>query len=93
MHARHAVLAVASSLLFLLTALPAHADQKIKTKSNIKNDRVASTCGEGCNEAGHAWAMQNKIANENDCASSSTSFTEGCKVYLQEQRLAKSLSN
>jgi hypothetical protein len=82
MHARHAVLAVASSLLFLLTALPAHADQKIKTKSNIKNDRVASTCGEGCNEAGHAWAAENKVVNERDCASSSASFTEGCKAYL-----------
>ena len=43
MHVRPAALVVAS-LLLLLVALSASADQKIKTRSNIQNDRVASTC-------------------------------------------------
>lgn len=91
MHARHAV--VVSSLLFLLAALPAHADQKIKTKSNIKNDRIAASCGDGCNEAGQAWAAENKVADASDCESTSPSFTEGCKAYLESRRVSKPASD
>ncbi|HYM85319.1 MAG TPA: hypothetical protein VET30_01155 [Pseudoxanthomonas sp.] len=93
MHARHAVVAIASSLLLLLAALPARADQKIKTKSNIKNDRIAATCGDGCNEAGQAWAAESKATSVSDCESTSPSFTEGCKAYLQAQQVPKPVSD
>jgi hypothetical protein len=91
MHARHVVLFAAAA--FLLIALPALADQKIKTKSNIKNDRVASTCGQTCDAAGHAWAAENKVVDAATCDSSSPAFTEGCKAYLKEQAAATPPSN
>ena len=93
MHARHAVVAIASSLLLLLAALPAHADQKIKTKSNIKNDRIAATCGDACNEAGQAWAAENRVTSAADCESASPSFTEGCRAYLQARQAPKPASD
>lgn len=86
MHARHALLALASSLLFVLAATPAFADQKIKTKSNIKNDRIASTCGQDCGEAGQKWAMENRITDAEACNSTSPAFTDGCKAYLKAQQ-------
>ena len=82
MHARKAV---ASSLVLLLVALPALADQKIKTKSNIKNDRIASTCGDRCEDAGKTWAAENKITTPADCDSSSPAFTKGCQDHLKAQ--------
>ena len=85
MHARHALLALASSLLFVLAVAPAFADQKIKTKSNIKNDRIASTCGQDCAEAGQKWATENRITDAEACNSTSPAFTDGCKVYLKAQ--------
>ena len=85
MHARHALLALASSLLFVLAATPVFADQKIKTKSNIKNDRIASTCGQDCAEAGQKWATENRITDAEACNSTSPAFTDGCKVYLKAQ--------
>jgi hypothetical protein len=92
MHARPAALVVAS-LLLLLVALPASADQKIKTKSNIKNDRVASTCTQDCAAAGHAWASENKVTDPAACDSSSAAFTEGCKAYVKEQSASSPASN
>ena len=86
MHARHAQLVLASSLLFALAAAPAFADQKVKTKSNIKNDRVASTCAQDCAQAGQKWAMENRIADAEACASTSPAFTEGCKAYIKAQQ-------
>lgn len=91
MHARHVAFAVAS--LLLLLALPASADQKIKTKSNIKNDRVASTCAQDCEAAGHAWALESKVTDPATCNSSSAAFTEGCKAYVKEQSAAPPASN
>ncbi len=82
MHVRPAALVVAS-LLLLLVALSASADQKIK--SHIKNDRVASTCTQNCKAAGHAWAPENKVTDPAACDSRSAAFTEGCKVYLKER--------
>jgi hypothetical protein len=82
MHARKVV---ASSLMLFLVALPALADQKIKTKSNIKNDRIASTCGDRCEDAGKAWAAENKVATPADCESSSPAFTKGCQDHLKAQ--------
>ncbi len=86
MHARHALPLLASSLLLALAAAPAFADQKIKTKSNIKNDRVASACGQTCDEAGRKWAMENGITNAEACNSASPAFTEGCNAYLKAQQ-------
>ena len=71
--------------LLLLLALPALADQKIKTKSNIKNDRIASSCGEHCKEAGQAWAAENKVTVAADCDSADPAFTQGCQEYLKAQ--------
>ena len=90
MHARHALLVLASSLLLVLAAAPAFADQKVKTKSNIKNDRVASTCSQDCEQAGQKWAMENRITDAEACASSSPAFTEGCKAYIKAQQAAPS---
>lgn len=84
MRARIAV--VASSLLFLLIALPASADQKIKTKSNIKNDRVASTCGQDCEQAGQKWAAENRVTDADACNSASPAFTRGCLAYIKAQQ-------
>lgn len=84
MHVRPAALVVAS-LLLLLVALSASADQKIKTNSNIKNDRIARTCTQNCKAAGHAWAPENKVTDPAACDSRSAAFTEGCKVYLKER--------
>jgi hypothetical protein len=84
---------VVASLLLLLVALPASADQKIKTKSNIKNDRVASTCTQDCATAGRAWALENKVTAPAACDSSSAAFTEGCKAYLKEQSATPPASN
>lgn len=86
MHARKAL---ASPLLFLLVAMPALADQKIKTKSNIKNDRVASSCGDRCEAAGQTWAAENKISASAECESSDPAFTKGCKDYLKAQAAKK----
>ena len=86
MYARHAVVAVAGSLLCLLVALPAHADQKIKTKSNIKNDRIASTCGQDCEQAGQRWANENGITEAEACHPASPAFTKGCKAYLETRK-------
>lgn len=86
MHARQTLLFLASSLLFALAAAPAFADQKIKTKSNIKNDRVASTCGQDCEQAGQKWAMENRISDAEACASTSPAFTQGCKAYIKAQQ-------
>lgn len=91
MHVRPTALVVAG-LLLLLVALPASADQKIKTKSNIKNDRVASTCTLDCEAAGHAWASENKVTDPAACDSSSAAFTEGCKVCLKERSAPPSSS-
>jgi hypothetical protein len=88
MHARHALLVLASSLLLVLAAAPAFADQKIKTKSNIKNDRVASTCGQDCEQAGQKWARENGITDAEACNSASPAFTEGCKAYVKAQQAA-----
>ena len=86
MHARQALHVLASSLLLVLAAAPAFADQKIKTKSNIKNDRVASTCGQDCEQAGQKWAMENGITDAGACNSTSPEFTEGCKAYIKAQQ-------
>lgn len=84
MHVRPAALVVAS-LLLLLVALSASADQKTKTRSHIKSDRVASTCTQDCEVAGQAWAPGNKVTDPAACDSSSAAFTEGCKVYVKER--------
>ena len=88
MHARHATLVRVSSLLLALAATSAFADQKVKTKSNIKNDRVASTCAQDCEQAGQKWAMDNRITDAEACASTSPAFTEGCKAYIKAQQAA-----
>lgn len=84
MHARHRSAFVASALLLLLVPIQGFADQKIKTKSNIKNDRVASTCGEDCATAGRQWAKDNRIVDAKACASTSTAFTQACEAYVEE---------
>ena len=86
MHARQVLLLLASSLMFVVAAAPAFAGQKIKTKSNIKNDRIASTCTQDCEKAGQKWAMENRITDVEACASTSPAFTEGCKTYLKAQQ-------
>lgn len=85
---RQMVLATAS-LLLMLVAATAAADQKIKTKSNIKNDRVASTCAADCAAAGQNWARENQVTDPAACDSSSAAFSEGCKSYLQQQASPK----
>jgi len=84
MHAHR--IAAASLLLLLPLATTALADQKIKTKSNIKNDRVASSCGQGCADAGRQWAAENRITDAQACESPSPEFTAGCQAYLKAQQ-------
>lgn len=94
MHARPRSYAiVASALLVALAAAPALADQKIKTKSNIKNDRVASACSQDCAGAGRQWARDNRISDTKDCASVSEAFTSACKTYVEETKPAAPASN
>ena len=83
---RTRIAVVASSLLLLLATRPAFADQKIKTTSNIKNDRVASTCRQECEQAGQKWADENGITDAEACDSTSPAFTEGCKAYIKAQQ-------
>ena len=75
---------VIASLLLILVAGSAIADQKIKTKSNIKNDRVASSCAQDCEAAGHAWAAQNQVTDPTACDSPSSEFSKGCKAELEK---------
>lgn len=83
MQARHrSFLVAASGLLLAMVAVPGFADQKIKTKSNIKNDRIASTCGEDCAAAGRQWAMDNRVTDAAACESSSEAFTQACKAHV-----------
>lgn len=44
-------------------------------------------CTSNCSghEAGHEWAEENGIDNEDDCSGNSESFIEGCKSYVEEQ--------
>lgn len=81
----------AISPVLLLVSLHAFADQKIKTKSNIKNDRVSSTCTHRCEEAGRAWAADNRITAAADCESRSVAFTEGCKAHLKQKPATESV--
>ena len=43
-------------------------------------------CTEDCSghEAGYEWAEDNGITDEYDCNTYSTSFDEGCRVYVEE---------
>jgi hypothetical protein len=43
-------------------------------------------CTDDCSghEAGYEWAKDNYINDEDDCASQSQSFSEGCVTYVQE---------
>jgi opacity protein-like surface antigen len=90
MQSRNLALAVASSLALMLAAQPADADQKIKTKSNIKNDRLADTCTTECLEAGYAWAKEKAVASDEDCKGKSEDFVQGCKNFVAEQSEAAS---
>lgn len=86
MHAhRRSLVVAASGLLLLWVATSALADQKIKTKSNIKNDRVASTCGDDCAAAGRQWAIDHRITDAAACASPSEAFTQACKTYVEDK--------
>jgi hypothetical protein len=87
MRAHRLVVAV---LLLLPLAMPALADQKIKTKSNIKNDRVAASCGQDCAEAGRKWAEENQVGDVRDCDSASPEFTRGCQAALSKAKAGKS---
>lgn len=87
MPARHRSFVVAASgLVLALVAVPALADQKIKTKSNIKNDRIASTCGDDCAAAGRQWATDNRITDAAACTSPSEAFTKACRAQVEEAR-------
>ena len=43
-------------------------------------------CTEDCSghEAGYEWAEENDIDDTYDCDSNSSSFTEGCEAYVEE---------
>lgn len=82
--------AIAASLLLILVAGSALAGQKVKTKSNIKNDRVASTCTQDCEAAGHAWARENRVSDPAACDSTSADFSKGCKAELEAQVTSRS---
>jgi hypothetical protein len=84
MQPRNIALAVASSLALMLAAQPVDADQKIKTKSNIKNDRLASSCTENCVDAGYAWAKANGASDAEDCDASNEEFAAGCRNFVLE---------
>jgi hypothetical protein len=80
--------AIAASPLLILVAGATLADQK--DKSNIKNDRVASTCTQDCEAAGHAWARENRVSDPAACDSTSADFSEGCKAELEAQATSRS---
>lgn len=84
MQPRNIALAVASSLALMLASQPVDADQKIKTKSNIKNDRLASSCTENCMDAGYAWAKANDARDAEDCDASNEEFAAGCRNFVLE---------
>lgn len=87
MPARHRSFVVTTSgLVLALVAVPGFADQKIKTKSNIKNDRPASTCGDDCAAPGRQWAMDNRVTDAAACTSPSEVFTKACKAQVEEAR-------
>lgn len=85
MQPRNLAFAVASSLALMLAAQPADAGQKVKTKSNIKNDRMANTCTKDCLDAGYAWARENGAASDADCDATVEDFARGCRDFVAHQ--------
>lgn len=85
--------AIAAVLVLLLPCNAAMADQKIKTKSNIKNDRIANTCGQDCEAAGQAWATDNRITDPDACASPSEAFTRACRAQVEKARTPQAASD
>ena len=57
-------------------------------KENNYNDQTFhdDECTEDCSghEAGYNWAEENGISDTSDCDNASSSFTEGCETYLEE---------
>lgn len=49
------------------------------------------TCTDDCSghEAGYDWAKMNTITDEYDCITDSSSFTEGCLIYIEKNIPAK----
>lgn len=58
----------------------------VPAKSNSALSFMGYECAVDCSghKAGYAWANDNEIDDQTDCAGNSDSFNEGCMAFVKE---------